>query len=167
MSIANQLKSIDITKLKMSNGRTLAENLYIEANRLRDCIQNRMDMYMALYTPEIYKRTGGLEGSLTVDDILSIRVVGNTLEIDIFFDDGAIHKSGDGIIGWDSNGDEVNVAYLLNYGYRVEKDVWFKNIPYFGFRPAANFVEDGIDDFNTTNTLGIKITKKFNGETIY
>lgn len=167
MSFANQLKSIDVTKLKMSNGRTLAENLYSEANRLRDCIQNRMDMYMALYTPEIYKRTGGLEGSLKVDDILSIKVVGNTLEIDIFFDDGAIHKSGDGIKGWSGNGDEVNVAYLLNYGYRVEKDVWFKNIPYFGFRPAANFVEDGIDDFNATNTLGIKITKKFNGEIIY
>ena len=167
MSIANQLKSVDITKLKMSNGRTLAENLYSEANRLRDCIQNRMNMYMALYTPEIYKRTGGLESSLKVDDILSIKVVGNTLEIDIFFDDGAIHKSGDGIKGWSGNGDEVNVAYLLNYGYRVEKDVWFKNIPYFGFRPAANFVEDGIDDFNLANTLGIKITKKFNGKTIY
>lgn len=167
MSIANQLKSIDITKLKMSNGRTLAENLYSEANRLRDCIQNRMDMYMALDTPKMYKRTGGLEGSLTVDDILSIRVVGNTLELDIFFDEGAIHKSGDGIKGWSGNGDEVNVAYLLNYGYRVEKDVWFKNIPYFGFRPAANFVEDGIDDFNATNTLGIKITKMFNGKVIY
>ena len=167
MSFANQLKSIDVTKLKMSNGRTLAENLYIEANRLRDCIHNRMDMYMALYTPKIYKRTGGLEASLKVHDILSIRVVGNTLEIDIFFDDGAIHKSGDGIKGWNGNGGEVNVSYLLNYGYRVEKDVWFKNIPYFGFRPAANFVEDGIDDFNSTNTLGIKITKKFNGETIY
>ena len=167
MSFANQLKSIDITKLKMSNGRTLAENLYSEANRLRDCIQNRIDMYMALYTPKMYKRTGGLEGSLKVDDFLSIRVFGNSLEIDIFFDDGAIHKSGDGIKGWSGNGDEVNVAYLLNYGYRVEKDVWFKNIPYFGFRPAANFVEDGIDDFNATNTLGIKITKKFNGETIY
>ena len=167
MSIANQLKSIDITKLKLSNGRTLAENLYSEANRLRDCIQNRMDMYMALYTPKIYKRTGGLEGSLTVDDILSVIVVGNALEIDIFFDEGAIHKAGDGIKGWSGNGDEVNVAYLLNYGYRVEKYVWFKNIPYFGFRPAANFVEDGIDDFNATNTLGINITKKFNGETIY
>ena len=167
MSVANQLKSIDITKLKMSNGKTLAENLYVEANRLRDCIQNRMDMYMALYKPKMYKRTGGLEGSLTVDDILSIRVVGNTLELDIFFDEGAIHKSGDGIRGWSGNGDEVNVAYLLNYGYRVEKDVWFKNIPYFGFRPAANFVEDGIDDFNAINTLGIKITKKFNGKVIY
>ena len=167
MSIANQLKSIDITKLKMSNGRTLAENLYSEANRLRDCIQDRLDIYMATHQPKMYDRTGNLENSLKVDDILSIRVVGNTLEIDIFFDDGAIHKSGDGIKGWSGNGDEVNVAYLLNYGYRVEKDVWFKNIPYFGFRPATNFVEDGIDDFNATNTLGINITKKFNGETIY
>ena len=173
MSFTNQLKSIDITKLKMSNGRTLAENLYIEANRLRDCIQNRLEIYLNTHpyryggTKPTYERTGGLEGSLTVDDILSIRVVGNTLEIDIFFDDGAIHKSGDGIKGWSGNGDEVNVAYLLNYGYRVEKDVWFKNIPYFGFRPAANFVEDGIDDFNATNTLGIKIKKKFNGKTIY
>ena len=167
MSIANQLKSIDITKLKMSNGRTLAENLYSEANRLRDCIQNRLDIYMATHQPKMYDRTGNLENSLKVDDFLSIRVVGNSLEIDIFFDDGAIHKSGDGIKGWSGNGDEVNVAYLLNYGYRVEKDVWFKNSPYFGFRPAANFVEDGIDDVNATNTLGIKITKKFNGEIIY
>ena len=167
MSIANQLKSIDVTKLKMSNGRTLAENLYIEANRLRDCIQNRLDIYMATHQPKMYDRTGNLENSLKVDDFLSIRVVGNSLEIDIFFDDGAIHKSGDGIKGWSGNGDEVNVAYLLNYGYRVEKDVWFKNIPYFGFRPAANFVEDGINDFNATNTLGINIIKKFNGEIIY
>ena len=173
MSIANQLKSIDITKLKMSNGRTLAENLYSEANRLRDCIQNRLEIYLHTHpyryggTKPTYERTGGLEGSLTVDDILSIRVVGNTLELDIFFDEGAIHKSGDGIIGWEGNGDEVNVAYLLNYGYRVKKDVWFKDYENFGYREGANFVEDGIDDFNATNTLGIKITKKFNGETIY
>ena len=172
MSIEKQLKSIDITKIKMSNGRTLADNLYAEAKRLRDCIQNRLDIYLHTHpyryagTTSTYERTGGLQGSLTIDDILNIRVVGNTIELDIFFDEGATHKSGDGIIGWNGNGEEVNVAYLLNYGYRVEKDVWFKNIPYFGFRPAAHFVEDGIDDFNATNTLGIKITKKFNGNII-
>ena len=47
MSIANQLKSIDIAKLKMSNGKTLAENLYSEANRLRDCIQDRLDIFLS------------------------------------------------------------------------------------------------------------------------
>lgn len=169
MSIGKQLKSIDITKLKMSNGKTLSENLYIEAQRLKECIQNRMDIYMASIEPFLsgmYKRTGGLESSLKVDDILNVRVVGNTIELDIFFDEGAIHKSGDGIIGWNGNGEEVNVAYLLNYGYRVKKDVWFKNYENFGYRKGAHFVEDGIDDFNVTNTLGIKITKKFNGNII-
>ena len=169
MSIEKQLKSIDVTKLKMSNGKTLSENLYIEAQRLKECIQNRLDIYMASIEPFLsgmYKRTGGLESSLKVDDILNVRVVGNVLEIDIFFDEGAVHKSGDGIIGWNGNGEEVNVAYLLNYGYRVKKDVWFKNYENFGYRKGAHFVEDGIDDFNATNTLGIKIIKKFNGNII-
>lgn len=172
MSFANQLKSIDITKLRMSNGKTLSENLYSEANRLRDCIQKRMDIYFATHpyryggTKHTYERTGALEDSLKVDDILNIRIVGNTIEIDVFFDDGAIHKSGDGIKGWSGNGDEVNTAYLINYGYEVKKDVWFKDIPYFGYRSPANFVEDGIADFNATNTLGIKIRKTYGGKTI-
>ena len=65
--------------------------------------------------------------------------------------------------------DEFKIVASLNIEKStgvIKEDVWFKNIPYFGFRPAANFVEDGIDDFNSTNTLGIKITKKFNGKTI-
>ena len=86
MSFVSQLKSINIKNLKMSNGKTLAENLYNEANRLRDCIQNRLDIYMATHQPKMYDRTGNLENSLKVDDFMSIKVVGNSLEIDIFFD---------------------------------------------------------------------------------
>ena len=166
MSIANQLKSIDIKKLKMSNGKTLEQNLYTEAQRLKDCIQNRLDIYLASNPPAMYERTDGLENSLKVDDFLSIKVVGNTIQINVFFNEGAIHQSGDGINGWNGNGDKVNVAYLLNYGYKVKKDVWFKDIENFGYREGGHFVEDGIDDFNVTNTLGIKITKMFNGRII-
>ena len=46
MSFESQLKSINIKNLKMSNGKTLAENLYNEANRLRNCIQNRLEIYL-------------------------------------------------------------------------------------------------------------------------
>ena len=166
MSIANQLKSIDIKKLKMSNGKTLEQNLYTEAQRLKDCIQNRLDIYLASNPPAMYERTDGLENSLKVDDFLSIKVVGNTIQINVFFNEGAIHQSGDGINGWNGNVDKVNVAYLLNYGYKVKKDVWFKDIENFGYREGGHFVEDGIDDFNVTNTLGIKITKMFNGRII-
>lgn len=166
MSIKNQLKGIDITKVKMSNGKTLRQNLQSEANRLRNCIQKRLDIYLNNHKPAMYERSGGLQGSLKVDSFLNVRVVGNGLEIDIFFDDGAIHKSGDGIYSWEGNGEEVNTAFLLNYGYKVKKDVWFKNIENFGYREGAGFVEDGIADFNATNILGIKITKMFNGQII-
>lgn len=171
MNIKNQLKGIDIKKIKMANGETLEQNLKEEANRLRDCIQIRLEEYLNSYEPIEYKRTGGLGSSLHVDDFLNVRVVRNGLEIDLFFDDGAIHKSGDGIrttrgTEWQGNGEEVNTAFLLNYGYEVEKDVWFKKIENFGYREGAGFVELGINDFNKTNTLGIKITKKFNDEVI-
>ena len=64
----------------------------------------------------------------------------------------------DGIIGWDGSDEKVNVAVLLNYGYRVKKDVWFKNIENFGYRTGAYFVEDGVADFNQSNPYGIKVT---------
>lgn len=172
MNVKNQLKGIDITKVKMSNGKTLRQNLQSEAIRLRNCIQKRLDAYLNSFQPEMYKRTGGLQSSLKVDNFLNVRVVGDGLEIDIFFDDGAIHKSGDydlttpwGTV-WEGTGEEVNVAFLINYGYEVKKNVWFKNYENFGYREGAGFVEDGIDDFNATNTLGIKITKMFNGQII-
>ena len=148
---------MDITKVKMSNGKTLGQNLQSEAERLRTCIQTKLEEYLDSYDPIVYERTGGLKNSLQVDDFLNVRVVGNGLEIDLFFDDGAIHKSGDGIRGWGGNGEEIDTAFLLNYGYEVKKDVWFKNIKNFGYREGGNFIKKGIEDFNKTNTLGIKV----------
>ncbi len=165
MSIRNQLKGIDIRKLKTSNGQSLDKLLYIEAQRLKDCIQYRLDNYLASYSPVMYKRTGGLQSSLKVDSFLNVKVVGNALEIRLFFNDNANHMSGDGLTGWfgskwKGTGEEVNAAFLLEYGYRVKKDVWFKNIKNFGYRKAAHFVQDGIDDFNMANPLGIKVIIK-------
>lgn len=160
MSIRNQLKSVDIRKLKTSNGQSLDELLFIEAQRLKDCIQYRLDNYLSSYSPVMYKRTGGLQSSLKVDNFMNIKIVDNGLEISLFFDENANHMSGDGILGWNGNDEEVNSAYLLNYGYRVKKDVWFKNIENFGYREAGYFVEDGVDDYNRVNPLGIKVTIK-------
>lgn len=163
MPIESQLKFLDIRKLKMSNGMTLEQNLYVEAERLKDCIQNRLDIYLNSNPPRKYNRTGGLQQSLQVDDILNIKVLPTSLEIDIFFDENAIHRSGDGVTYpsgsiWKRTNELVNTAYLLNYGYAVKKNVWFKGIENFGWRKGANFVENGIKDFNATNKLGIKIT---------
>lgn len=169
MTFSNRLLKTLAKDVKMTNGKTLEENFYAEAQRLRDCIQKRLDNYLNTHpyrygdSHPVYVRTGGLSGSLKAEDFISIKIVGNTLKISLFFDEGAIHQSGDGIKGWNGTGERVNTAYLLNYGYRVTKDVWFKNIPYFGYRPAAHFIEDGIADFNAVNPMGIKVTVKSNG----
>lgn len=141
----------------MSNGKTYSQNLKSEADRLRDCIQKALENYLISNPPTVYSRTGKLEKSLQVEDIANIKIIGNSLSINLWFDENANHESGDGIEGWDGTGETVNTAYLLNYGYEVKKDVWFKNIENFGYRSAANFVEDGIDEFNKTNIFGIKI----------
>nr|DAG25476.1 MAG TPA: Structural protein [Caudoviricetes sp.] len=157
MNLKSQLKNIDVTKLKFKNGKTYGQVMVEETNRLRNCIQARLDAYMNSYQPKIYSRTGALQNSLKVDDILNLKVTGKTMSLDIYFDDSGYHRSGDGIQGWDGNGETINTAYLLNYGYEVEKDVWFKNIPNFGYRSAGHFIEDGIADFEASNPYGIKI----------
>lgn len=157
MNLKSQLKNIDVTKLKFKNGKTYGQVMVEETNRLRNCIQARLDAYMNSYQPKIYSRTGALQNSLKVDDILNLKATGKTMSLDIYFDDSGYHRSGDGIQGWDGNGETVNTAYLLNYGYEVEKDVWFKDIPNFGYRSAGHFIEDGIADFEASNPYGIKI----------
>ena len=157
MNLKSQLKNIDVTKLKFKNGKTYGQVMVEETNRLRNCIQARLDAYMNSYQPKIYSRTGALQNSLKVDDILNLKVTGKTMSLDIYFDDSGYHRSGDGIQGWDGNGETINTAYLLNYGYEVEKDVWFKDILNFGYRSAGHFIEDGIADFEASNPYGIKI----------
>lgn len=137
MSIQSQLYGVDIRKLRASNGKTLAQCLYSEVTRLKNLIQFYLDEYLMSTPPMVYKRTGMLLSSLQVDDFLSIQIINGGLELAIRFNDNAIHMSGDGIIGWNGNGEKVNVAVLLNYGYRVKKDVWFKNIENFGYRTGA------------------------------
>ena len=158
MSINNQLKGINIENLQTDNGKTLSQRFYEEVKRLKDCIQSYLDFYLMRYPPVMYKRTGKLISSLQVDDFLDIQIVNGGLEMLVKFNKNANHMSGDGIIGWDGTGEEVNVAFLLNYGYQVKRDVWFKDIENFGYRIGGYFVEDGIDEFNRTNPLNIKIT---------
>ena len=110
--------------------------------------------------PVVYKRTGNLKDSLQVDNIASIKVVDNKLQIRLYFNEKAWHKSGNQITGWNGNGKEINMAYYLNYGYKVTKDVWFKNIKNFGYRKETLYVEKGIDRFNATNKWNMFVDKE-------
>jgi len=54
-------------------------------------------------------------------------------------------------------GEEVNKAQLINFGWRVKKDVWFKDIKNFGYFEGVHFIEDGIRDYAKTKPSSIKV----------
>lgn len=125
---------------------------------LKKCILNQMQKAL-VQNPKVYKRTGNLKNSLKVDDVMAVKIINNRLQIRLFFDDKAWHKSGNQIEGWNGDGREINMAYYLNYGYEIKKNVWFKDIENFGYRKATYYIEKGIDVFNASNKWGMFIDK--------
>lgn len=176
--LMNQIKKLAIKKVKMSNGKTYEQNLIYEARRLKMIIRRHLDMARNVHIPDLYtnpmsyERTYEFPRSLKVDDVVNMRIVGNTIELDVYFDpDGAVRPSGYGIkslattidengmpklVPWKSKG-EVNIGLIYEFGYKVKKDTWFKNIPYFGYRSGTHFLSNAIDEFNANNPLGIKV----------
>lgn len=126
--------------------------LISEAKRLKDCIQKRLDEYYASYSPTVYERTHGLQNSLRLDDDVKVSIDGRTIQVSIFFDEDSV--TGDSLFG----DGEVNKADLINYGWKVQKDVWFKDIEHFGYQHGFMFIEKGIADYNHSNKYGLKIT---------
>lgn len=139
MAINDILKNIDLMKIKAPSGLTYAQELVNAANQLSECIQNRISQ-------------GSLQNSISTADIADIQVSGNSLSVTLKIQN-AIRPS----IFQKWNSSSANVFWLLNDGYKVKKNVWFKNINNFGYRAAARFVEQGINDFNSQNKLGVKI----------
>ena len=139
MAINDILKNIDLMKIKAPSGLTYAQELVNAANQLSECIQNRISQ-------------GSLQNSISTVDIADIQVSGNSLSVTLKIQN-AIRPS----IFQKWNGSSANVFWLLNDGFKVKKNVWFKNINNFGYRAAARFVEQGINDFNSQNKLGVKI----------
>lgn len=169
----NQIKRLIAKNIKMNNGKTYEQNLRNEARRLKAIIRRHLDMARNEHIPDpsnpfAYERTGDFPRSLKVEDIVNMRIVGNTIEISVYFDpDGAVRSSGFGIkslatdldgeiVPWRSEG-EVNIGLIYEFGYKVKKDTWFKNIPYFGYRSGTHFLSNAIDEFNANNPLGIKV----------
>ena len=157
MNLQNQIKKINAKKIKAKNGKAYGDILYSEAKRLMKCIEYEFNLYMASYTPKIYKRTGSILSSVHLQDYIQISARGKKISVKVYFDEHAYHPSGFGINAWSGNGSTVNVVQLLNYGYEVEKNVWFKDIENFGYRVGGNFIEKGVEDFLTNNPYGIKV----------
>lgn len=139
MAINNLIKNLDLMKIKAPSGLTYAQELVNAANLLSECIQDRINR-------------GSLSNSISTADIADIQISGNKLTVTLKIQN-TIRPS----IFQKWNSSSANVFWLLNDGYKVKRNVWFKNIKNFGYRAAEHFVEQGINDFNSQNRLGVTI----------
>lgn len=128
---------------EMAEARNLLRR---EANRLLKLLQKYIDEYYASYQPVVYERTYFFKHSLRYEDV---KMVGDTMSVVIFFDeDFSTHES---ILG----GKDGFVPILLNDGYRTKlQPPRYRFTHYDGF----HFVEKAIEEYNATNSLGIRIT---------
>lgn len=151
-NLEKYLKSINPLDIKYKGTNlTYRQILQKESNRLKNLIQKNIEDYYNSYPPVLYKRGnhgGNLHNTLSIDDACDISVNGMTITIKV--NDNAIHDS--------INGDhDSNAFWLMNDGWSVKEDVWFKDIEHFGYFEGAHFVENAIEEFNKTNRYGIKV----------
>lgn len=141
------LKNININSLKI-NGLSITTILQNEIIRFKDILEKHMQKCLDSYTPSAYVRTGNFMKSISVDKAVKFNATNGTIYISANTNDNAIHKS---LFG----GDDANVFWLLNDGWNVRKDVWFKNIEHMGYYSGFHFVESAIKEYMSTNKYGI------------
>lgn len=142
--------------MKLDNNKSIEQTLKDEARRFLKILQEEINRFYASYDPTLYQRTFKSARSIFVDDFVRVDYSTNSMSIKIKFNENAFHDS------LFSN-DTVNVLYLLNDGYKVQKDTWFKDIEYFGYRSGYHFFENAIERFNKKNPLGIDIKLERSG----
>lgn len=140
---------VDIRKLRLSNGKTLEQQMKYEAKRFLKILQEEIDDWYDSYSPVVYQRTYTMRNSIDVEDYVDIDFSDMQITVNIKQTSAAMHKS-----LW-GNG-SVNALTLMNEGYHV-KSGWFKDIPYFGYREGGHFIEKAIKRFEQDNYFNIKI----------
>lgn len=153
--LKKQLRNLDVSKLRMSNGNTVQNELKKHARILANCIMEELNKVYSGYSPKVYERTYDLYNSVEIDDALKVEVgtKGTTLSMRVYFDDGAIHSS--------LYGNNVNMAELLNNGWTVKKDVWFKDIYHFGYYEGSHYIEKAIQKYRSRVSNPFEIQVKF------
>lgn len=151
-SLKEQLKNLDLKQVKVSTNETLSDIMAKEAKRLYNLIQKEIDNYYNSYSPVIYDRTGNYRKSLYAEDIASIKVVGNSLEIGVGFNQSlATHKN--------IFDDHYSfVPLLMEKGWLSKKlEDRYGTIQRFTRFDGIKAVENAIEEYNRTNKYGITI----------
>lgn len=122
------------------------------AQRLMAMLANNIS---AAYKPggnAVYKKTGRVVDAARFYK-MQVEIIDDTIRITCRSNYSG-HRS---IYG----GRTVNALLLMDTGYTVHNSVWFKDIPWFGYRPAGNIIAKTLNDFARINNLGVNVEIEF------
>jgi len=123
-----------------------------EAVRLAKCIQFQIDAYYASYSPTVYSRTGELREVIQASPRVVVSPDGKSLVATVEVKSTAGHSIF-------PNGGGVDKVAVIDKGWAVKKDVWFKNIEHFGFQAGYGFIDKGIADYLKSNPHNITVSR--------
>lgn len=153
-NLEKQLKKINLLNVKYPNTNlTYRQILHQESKRLKNILQKHIEHYYDSYSPVVYRRglhDGNIHDSLSTDDVCTVSSDGAKLIMTININENAIHKS---VI----DNSEANAFWLMNDGWQVRKETWFKEVYRYGYYEGAHYVEDAVKEFENTSKYGIKV----------
>lgn len=155
-NLKKKLRNLDVSKLKMKNGRTVEAELKRHSEILGDCIMECLDEVYDSYTTKVYQRSFGLYNSLYIEDVVRVDISsgGANLGIALHFDDNAMHRNFDGA--------DMNTAVLINEGWQTHGS--FADVPMLGWRTGEHFIEKGIEKYKRKVSNPFKVRFTINGE---
>lgn len=142
MSLKSIISKLDVSNIKLSTGRTVSQELANAANLLKDCIQRRIDV-----------ETMG--DCISATDLADIQVNGLSLSVEL-----KISSETRPSIFNETNNKFANIFWLLNDGFTVGKDYYFDGFPKkekWVYHKAKQYVEKGIEDFNSQKSTPVKV----------
>ena len=145
-SIAEQLKNLSVNSNVKSNGISWTDILRSEMDRLKQYIQDELDMAYMSYYPKEYHRTGLFQQSLFVDDAVDINASGNQITMYVKFNDLAYHNS-----LW--NGYDGYLPALWSEGWEWKDQSNPRER--FTFYSGNDFIQNAVDKYNSNNPYGI------------
>lgn len=152
MSLQSIIQNLDVSKIKLSTGRTTSQELVNAANLLKDCIQRRIDI-------------ATIGDVISATDLVDIHVDGLSLSVELKM--GSETRAS---IFNETNGKFANIFWLLNDGFVVKKDWYFDYFPKkdkWVVHKARQFVERGIEDFNSMKSVPVKVKEIIKPEKYY
>lgn len=153
--------------LNSPKSNPVKQSLLKEAEDLRKCIQAEIDKYYDSYNPVYYRRTYGLKNALNdgkpihfnSGNMIKVDVNTMTLTIELKFNENRSH--GKSLF----RGEDGYKPLLINSGWRVKKNVWFKSTYRLGVYEGYNFIKKGVDKYkkNAPPNINVIAIGKYDG----